>query len=174
MFIWITADSPKSRAVWRGSTNTDFLANYSLYRGMESSCGQTAASSLLISLDLQYLFLGNLSGRKPKMPSISPVYHPRKPHESQYYQCIEDNFERLEQVYGDQFSKKYGFFGPTSNRSSTVIWTAEFYIMALPGSNVKTAVTNSCSHFLVSAGTFVHPAIRTVLWSLESGFAKKS
>jgi hypothetical protein len=37
---------------------------------------------------------------------------PRKPQESQYYQCIEDNFESLEQVYDDQFSKKYGFFRP--------------------------------------------------------------
>ena len=44
------------------------------------------------------------------MPNISPVYQPRKPQESQYYQCIEDNFEKLEQVYDDQFSKKYGFF----------------------------------------------------------------
>ena len=46
------------------------------------------------------------------MPQISPVYQPRKPQESQYYQCIEDNFENLEQVYDDRFAKKYGFFRP--------------------------------------------------------------
>ncbi len=46
------------------------------------------------------------------MPNISPVYHPRKPQESQYYQCIEDNFENLEQAYDDEFAKKYGFFRP--------------------------------------------------------------
>jgi len=46
------------------------------------------------------------------MPQISPVYQPRKPQESQYYQCIEDNFENLEQDYDDQFAKKYGFFRP--------------------------------------------------------------
>ncbi len=46
------------------------------------------------------------------MPNISPVYQPRKPQKSQYYQCIEDNFEKLEQVYDDQFTKKYGFFRP--------------------------------------------------------------
>ncbi len=46
------------------------------------------------------------------MPNISSVYHPRKPQESQYYQCVEDNFEHLEQVYDDEFAKKYGFFRP--------------------------------------------------------------
>jgi len=25
-----------------------------------------------------------------------------------YYQCVEDNFEKLEQVYDEQFAKKYG------------------------------------------------------------------
>ena len=44
------------------------------------------------------------------MPDIFPVYQPRKPQESQYYRCIEDNFEKLEQVYDDQFATKYGFF----------------------------------------------------------------
>jgi hypothetical protein len=46
------------------------------------------------------------------MPQISSVYKPRKPQESQYYQCIDDNFESLEQVYDDRFAKKYGFFRP--------------------------------------------------------------
>ena len=46
------------------------------------------------------------------MPGISPVYCPRKPQESQYYRCIEDNFERLEQVYDERFAKQYGFFRP--------------------------------------------------------------
>ena len=46
------------------------------------------------------------------MPDTSPVYQPRKPKESQYYQCIEDNLENLEQVYDDQFAKKYVFFRP--------------------------------------------------------------
>ena len=46
------------------------------------------------------------------MPDTSPVYHSRRPQESQYYQCVEDNFENLEQVYDDQFAKKYGYFRP--------------------------------------------------------------
>jgi hypothetical protein len=46
------------------------------------------------------------------MPDTSPVYQPRKPHNSQYYQCVEDNFETLEQVYDERFAKQYGFFGP--------------------------------------------------------------
>lgn len=37
------------------------------------------------------------------MPDISPVYHPRSPDTSQYYQCIEDNFETFEQFYNDRF-----------------------------------------------------------------------
>ncbi len=46
------------------------------------------------------------------MPDTSHVYKPHKPQESQYYRCIEDNFEKLEQVYDDRFPKKYGFLRP--------------------------------------------------------------
>ena len=46
------------------------------------------------------------------MPDTSSVYRPRKPQESQYYQCVEDNFEALEQVYDDRFATRYGFFRP--------------------------------------------------------------
>ena len=46
------------------------------------------------------------------VPDTSPVYRPRKPQDSQYYQCVEDHFETLEQVYDDRFSKQYGFFRP--------------------------------------------------------------
>ncbi|MBN2034679.1 MAG: transposase, partial [Deltaproteobacteria bacterium] len=46
------------------------------------------------------------------MPDISPVYRPRSPQTSQYYQCVEDNFETFEQVYDDRFPKQYGFLRP--------------------------------------------------------------
>ena len=46
------------------------------------------------------------------MPDTSPVYRPRKPQESQYYQCVEDNFEALERVYDERFATRYGFFRP--------------------------------------------------------------
>ena len=46
------------------------------------------------------------------MPDVSPVYRPRKPQNSQYYQCVEDHFETLEQVYDERFAKQYGFFRP--------------------------------------------------------------
>ena len=46
------------------------------------------------------------------MPGTSPVYCPRKPQDSQYYQCVEDHFETLEQVYDERFAKQYGFFRP--------------------------------------------------------------
>jgi len=47
-----------------------------------------------------------------KMTATPAVYQPRKPQDSQYYQCVEDHFETLEQVYDDRFSKQYGFFRP--------------------------------------------------------------
>ena len=43
------------------------------------------------------------------MPDISPVYRPHSPETSQYYQCVDDNFETFEQVYDDRFPKQYGF-----------------------------------------------------------------
>ena len=46
------------------------------------------------------------------MPDTSAVYKPRKPQNSQYYQCIEDNFEEFERIYDDHFPKKYGFLRP--------------------------------------------------------------
>ena len=44
------------------------------------------------------------------MAETSPVYRQRNPQASQYYQCVEDHFETLEQVYDERFSKQYGFF----------------------------------------------------------------
>jgi hypothetical protein len=35
-----------------------------------------------------------------------------RPQDPQYYQCAEDYFETLEQVYDERFAKKYGFFRP--------------------------------------------------------------
>jgi len=46
------------------------------------------------------------------MAGTTSSYRPRKPQESQYYQCVEDHFERLEQVYDERFAKQYGFFRP--------------------------------------------------------------
>jgi len=46
------------------------------------------------------------------MPDASPVYKQRNPKTSQYYQCVEDHFESLEQVYDERFSKQYGYFRP--------------------------------------------------------------
>ena len=43
------------------------------------------------------------------MAETSAVYRPRDPQSSQYYQCVEDHFETLEQVYDDRFAKQYGF-----------------------------------------------------------------
>ena len=37
-------------------------------------------------------------------------YRPRNPQNSQYYQCVEDHFEKFERVYEERFSRQYGFF----------------------------------------------------------------
>ncbi|MCP4574719.1 MAG: transposase [Deltaproteobacteria bacterium] len=46
------------------------------------------------------------------MADTSPVYQARNPKISQYYQCVEDNFETLESRRGgnERFAKQYGFF----------------------------------------------------------------
>ena len=44
------------------------------------------------------------------MPDTSAAYQPPNPVLSQYYQCVKDHFETLEQVYDEQFAKQYGFF----------------------------------------------------------------
>ncbi len=46
------------------------------------------------------------------MPGTYLVYCPRKPQDSQYYQCVEDHFETLDQVYDERCAKQYGFFRP--------------------------------------------------------------
>ena len=58
------------------------------------------------------------------MTATPAVYQPRKPQDSQYYQCVEDHFETLEQVYDERFAKQYGFFRPY----------AELIVMRIRGS----------------------------------------
>ena len=40
------------------------------------------------------------------------IYRPRNPRGSAYYRCVEDHFERFEQVYEERFERQYGFFRP--------------------------------------------------------------
>jgi len=46
------------------------------------------------------------------MPDISPGYRSHGPQSSQYYQCVEDHFEMLEQTYHDRFSNRSAFSVP--------------------------------------------------------------
>ena len=46
------------------------------------------------------------------MSEACPVYRPRKPHLTPHYQCVQDHFEMLEQVYPERFQKRYGFWRP--------------------------------------------------------------
>jgi hypothetical protein len=66
------------------------------------------------------------------MSGTASTYQPRKPQESQYYQCVEDHFERLEQVYDEIFARRYGFFRPHESRLSIATWIAASSIMASP------------------------------------------
>jgi len=40
------------------------------------------------------------------------VYRPRNPQSSDYYRCVEDNFETFVQIYDEHFSRQYGFWRP--------------------------------------------------------------
>jgi len=45
-------------------------------------------------------------------PEACPVDRPRKPHLTPFYQCVQDHYETLEQVYQERFEKRYGFWPP--------------------------------------------------------------
>ena len=40
------------------------------------------------------------------------AYAPRSPRKSQYYLCVEANFEELERVWEDRYQNKYGYWRP--------------------------------------------------------------
>jgi len=44
--------------------------------------------------------------------SRAEAYTPRSPRKSQYYRCVEANFEELERVWGDRYQSRYGFWRP--------------------------------------------------------------
>lgn len=43
---------------------------------------------------------------------LQGVYHPRDPKASDFYACVEDNFEELERVYDEKYQKQHGFWRP--------------------------------------------------------------
>jgi hypothetical protein len=55
--------------------------------------------------------LHSLSTRSGDARHIFRLQAPN-PNESNYYRCIEDNFETLGQVYDERFAKQNGFFRP--------------------------------------------------------------
>ena len=47
------------------------------------------------------------------MADLCPVYRPRKPHLSSFYQCVqEDHYESLEMLWPERFEKRYGSLRP--------------------------------------------------------------
>jgi len=46
------------------------------------------------------------------MAEPSPVYRPRKPHLTPLYQCVQERYEALEQLWPERFEKRYGFWRP--------------------------------------------------------------
>ena len=43
---------------------------------------------------------------------LQGVYHPRDPKASDFYACVEDNFEELERIYDERYQKQHGFWRP--------------------------------------------------------------
>jgi hypothetical protein len=46
------------------------------------------------------------------MADTCPVYRPRKPHLTPFYQCVQDHFDSFERVYEERFAKRCGFWRP--------------------------------------------------------------
>jgi len=46
------------------------------------------------------------------LPKTAEPYVPRNPRKSQYYQCVEANFEELERVWEERYQRKYGYWRP--------------------------------------------------------------
>ncbi|MCX5824414.1 MAG: hypothetical protein NTY86_13145 [Deltaproteobacteria bacterium] len=46
------------------------------------------------------------------MAAPAAVYRPRNPQSSDYYRCVEEYFETFVQIYGEHFSRQYGFWRP--------------------------------------------------------------
>jgi len=46
------------------------------------------------------------------LPKQAPVYRPRKPHLTPFYQCVQDHWEVLEDLWEERFQKRFGFLGP--------------------------------------------------------------
>lgn len=44
--------------------------------------------------------------------SKTESYIQRNPCKSQYYQCVEANFEELERVWDDRYQNRYGYWRP--------------------------------------------------------------
>jgi hypothetical protein len=64
------------------------------------------------------------------------VYRPRNPQLSDYYRCVEDYFETFVQIYGDQFSRQYGFWRPYLDRD---LYYRKITIHVIP---VETGIQN--------------------------------
>ncbi len=46
------------------------------------------------------------------MADPAPIYRPRKPHLTPLYQCVQDHYETLEQLWPERFENRYGFWRP--------------------------------------------------------------
>jgi len=46
------------------------------------------------------------------MATPAAVYRPRYPQATDYYRCVEDYFETFVRIYGERFSRQYGFWRP--------------------------------------------------------------
>ena len=58
------------------------------------------------------LSFGPVMGPPRTAPWKGRGHGPRKPHLTPFYQCVQDHYETLEQVYPERFAKRYGFWRP--------------------------------------------------------------
>ena len=103
----------------------------------------------------------------------SPVYHPRNPHDSAYYRCVEDHFETFEQVYEDRFARQYGFFRPYVKQVIYRYLDCGDLHNGFAGSSAEIVAMSIFWPFRVNAVTSAHLVTRSGSWSLASGSARR-
>jgi hypothetical protein len=88
------------------------------------------------------------------------VYRPRNPRASAYYQCVQNHFEELDQVWDERYASHFGFW--RSHIKDVIHRYLDCGDLHCGFARVKCAECGKsiCCHFLASGGIFALPAIR--------------
>ncbi len=52
--------------------------------------------------------------------TVANVYHPRNPLKSYYFQCVQDNFKELQNIWDDRFASRCGYWRPYVSVSAPI------------------------------------------------------